>query len=484
MKTRFPIFVSFVALGAFVSHVAFAQPRVSGYSEATEFVELQVGETKLLHVTHEIIRIAVANPEVADAQAVTQSQVLITAENVGSTHIIFWDANDQPLVVSVEVNRNLDQLRGQLEKLFPGEQIEVSAAGELLVLSGQVSDLRLPSRAADLAGLYSEQLANLIEVEGDQQVQLEVRFAEVSRTALRRLGLNILWQGGDAGPFVSGQPAPGVAGAILPVPGTGSPAQPALPGPVFREAFNLFFSSGLTDFPFGAVLSILAREGLANTLAEPTLVAHSGQEASFHAGGELPILIARDLGQTTVEFKEFGVRLDFVPTVLGGGSISLKLAVEVSEPDPTNSVTLAGFSIPGFRTRQSATTIRVEDGQSFAIAGLLSDEVRSVADKVPLLGDIPILGTLFRSTAFQREETELLVVVQAKLVRPIDAADAPRLPGEDELTEPTDFELFLLGRTRPVPRNTPETRGQTATPARSSVGELGPAGPIGFMREL
>ncbi len=481
--SRLSLSISSILLITSLAQGAFAQPKVSGYSEATEFVSLQVGETRLLRLSEEVIRIAIADPDVADAQAVTQNQVLITAEKVGSTHIIFWDEDDNPLVVSVEVNRNLGQLRAQLEKLFPDEQIEVSAAGELLVLSGRVADLRVPSRVADLAGLYSEQLANLIEVEGDQQVQLEVRFAEVSRTALRRIGMNILWQGGDAGPYIAGQPPPGVAGSYFDVPGTeGTP--PSLGSPAFQEAFNLFFSSGLSAFPFSAVLSILSREGLANTLAEPTLVAYSGQEASFHAGGELPLLIARDLGQTTVEFKGFGVQLDFIPTVLGSGSISLKLNVEVSEPDPTTRVTLGGFDIPGFRTRQSSTTIRVEDGQSFAIAGLLSDEVRSVGDKVPLLGDIPILGALFRSTAFQREETELLVVVKAKLVRPIDEADISLLPGEDELTEPTDLELFLLGRIEPVKRRSTDQDEQSRPPVATSEIERGPAGPIGFIREI
>ncbi|MFU8829262.1 MAG: pilus assembly protein N-terminal domain-containing protein, partial [Phycisphaerales bacterium] len=180
-------------LFCFFPGVAKPQPQVRSHAEATEFVELQVGETRLLHVSREITRIAIADPEVADAQAVTVTQVLLTAESAGNTHIIFWDQDDAPLVVAVQVTRNLGQLRRQLEELFPGERIEVSAAGELLVLSGRVSDLRLPGRAAELAGLYSDQLANLIEVEGDQQVQLEVRFAEVSRTALRRLGLNFLW---------------------------------------------------------------------------------------------------------------------------------------------------------------------------------------------------------------------------------------------------------------------------------------------------
>jgi pilus assembly protein CpaC len=480
-------FVCFAVAFALVS-TAHAQPLVRSQSEAAETIDLQVGETRLLRVSEEIIRISVADPDVADVQVVTQSQVLITAQRVGNTHLIMWGRSDEPLVLSVDVNRNLDQLRSQLAQLFPGENIEVGSAGELVVLSGEVSDLRLPARAAELAGLYSEQLANLIQVQGDQQVQLEVRFAEVSRSGLRRLGLNFLWTGGERGPYVGGQVPPSASTTDYhrqqqTIPGTGVAGIPLVGAPSFQDAFNLFFSTGLSEFPFSAILSILSREGLAKTLAEPTLVALSGQEASFQAGGEVPILTAQSLGNVSVQYREFGVQLDFVPTVLGGGTINLQLAVEVSEPDPAAGVVLGGFVVPGFRTRKSSTTVRLNDGQSFAIAGLLSDDVRSSVDKLPILGDIPILGALFRSTAFQREETELLVVVKAELVRPLDAHELPLLPGEDELTEPTDFELFLLGRIKPRKKDDDGRRDRAPAARESSARHMGPAGPIGFMRD-
>jgi pilus assembly protein CpaC len=269
----------------------------------------------------------------------------------------------------------------------------------------------------------------------------------------------------------------GVHNQIL-VPGTGHAAGPPfVAAPGFGNAFNLFFSTGLSDFPFSAVLSILSQEGLAKILAEPTLVALSGQEASFHAGGEVPILVARQLGEVTVEYKKFGVRLTFTPTVLGEGTISLDMAVEVSEPDAASGVVLGGFRIPGFRSRSSATTVRLSDGQSFAVAGLLSESLRNTVAKVPVLGDIPILGALFRSTAFQREETELLVVVRANLVRPQRAGALSPLPGEGELTDPGDARLFLLGT---LAGNAPSPPPSTpAPPPRAG----GPSGPIGFARE-
>lgn len=465
-----------------------AQPKVVQQAEVTSAMPLQVGETRLLQLSEKVIRIAVADPTVADVQAVTEDQVLITAKSVGNTNLTMWNTSNKPLVISVICTRNLDQLRGQLQRLFPGEPIVVGSAGELVILSGTVSDLRVPARAAELASLYSDKLANQIEVAGDQQVELEVRFAEVSRTGLRKLGLNYLWQDGARG-YVGGvatpstQPGQYLGGANnLLVPGTGG-GPPLVPAPSANQAFNLVFSTGLSKFPFSTVLSILSQEGLAKTLAEPTLVALSGQEASFHAGGEVPILIARQLGEVSVEYKKFGVRLQFTPTVLGKRMISAKIGVEVSEPDPTAGATLGGFSIPGFRTRSSETTVRIADGQSFAIGGLLSDNIRSTVHKIPVLGDVPILGMLFRSTAFQREETELMVVVRARLVRPLDGDQVSPLPGEDELTDPTDFELFMLGQIEPRKQDRKRRAAPVTHRAQSATPSFGPTGPIGFVRD-
>lgn len=466
-----------------------AQPKVVGQAEVTSAMPLQVGETRLLQLSEKVIRIAVADPTVADVQVVTEDQVLITAKGVGNTNLTMWNTSNKPLVISVICSRNLDQLRSQLQRLFPGEPIVVGSAGELVILSGTVSDLRVPARAAELASLYSDKVANQIEVSGDQQVELEVRFAEVSRSGLRKLGLNYLWEDGARG-YVGGVATPStqvgqyLSGANnLHVPGTGGSGPPVVPVPSANQAFNLFFSTGLSKFPFSTVLSILSQEGLAKILAEPTLVALSGQEASFHAGGEVPILIARQLGEVSVEYKKFGVRLQFTPTVLGKRMISAKIAVEVSEPDPTAGATLGGFSIPGFRTRSSETTVRIADGQSFAIAGLLSDNIRSTVYKIPVLGDVPILGLLFRSTAFQREETELMVVIRARLVRPLDGDQVSTLPGEDELTDPTDFELFMLGQIEPRKQDRKRRTVPVTGHARSATPSFGPTGPIGFVRD-
>ena len=446
-----------LAIGAslvFVGGVAAQRPEATLEDEPAQQIRMEIGQTRLLHTTTKVVRVSVADPNVADVQVVTPQQILITAKTVGYTHLIVWGANEEPLVMAVSCSRNLDELRAQFKELFPGENIRVSAVSDLVVLSGTVSDLRLPARAAEVAALHSERLANLIQVTGDQQVQLDVRFAEVSRGGLRKSGVNFLWRDSQRGNIAGMSTASSPPGQYLRgdsgIPGTGAaPAPPFVSGPDSGDAFNLFFSTGLSSFPFSAILSILTEEGLAKTLAEPTLVALSGQEAQFHAGGEVPILMGGSLGTVNVNYKKFGVQLKFTPTVLNERNMSLKLGIEVSELDSTAGVVVSGFLVPGFRTRSSDTTVRLRDGQSFAIAGLLSDSTRSSVSKVPGLGDLPILGALFRSTAYQREETELLMVVTAHLVRPVQPDDVPALPGEDEFNDPNDFELFLFGKLEP-----------------------------------
>lgn len=406
---------------------------------------LEVGQNRLLVLSEPIARVSVADPRIADLKVITPTQLLLTARGVGATDLTLWNKKDAPLVVALIVTRNLDALRRQLRELFPNENITVApAAGDLVVLSGDVADVRVPERAAQVAQLHAEKVANLIRVTGNQQVQLEVRFAEVSRRGLRQMGFNFFHR--DAAQrFVAGaaNPATG-AGTFLQVPGTGTAARPDLYAAGPAAGFSLFFS-GLANFPLSAMLSLLETNGLAKLLAEPTLVAMSGQEAKFLAGGEFPIPYSSGLGAVTVQWKKFGIMLSFTPTVINDGMMHLKLAAEVSDVDPSRSVTIGGFSIPGLTSRQSETTVRLGDGQSFAIAGLLSSRIRSQIDKIPLLGDLPILGALFRSVQYSRDESELLVVVTAHLARPMLPHEVPPLPTDDELNDPNDFELFLLG---------------------------------------
>jgi pilus assembly protein CpaC len=420
------------------------QIRIDREVGAARDLALEMGQNRLLVLSEPIARVSVADPKVADMKVITPTQLLLTARGVGSTDLTLWNKRDEPLVLALLVTRNLDALRKQLKDLFPGEQINVSAAGDLVVLSGEATDMRVPERAAEVAQLHAEKVANLMRVSGNQQVQLEVKFAEVSRTAMRSMGLN-LFHRDLAGQLVAGAAAPGTApGQFLTVPGAGSSQVPDIFPAATGGGFSLFFS-GLASFPFSAILSLLEANGLSKTLAEPTLVAMSGQDAKFLAGGEFPIPVSTGLGAVGVQWKKFGIILNFTPTVVSEGFLHLKLQTEVSDIDVSRTVTVGGFSIPGLISRQSETTVRLSDGQSFAIAGLLNDQIRSQINKIPILADIPILGALFRSVNYQRQETELIVVITARLTKPVAPHEMPALPTDDELNDPSDFELFLLG---------------------------------------
>ncbi len=444
---------------------------------AASELALEAGQNRLLILSEEIGRVAVADPAVADLKVVATNQLMLTAKGSGTTDLTLWNRNNEPLVIALVVTRNLEPLRKQVKELFPGEKVTITGAGELVILSGEVSDVRVPERLVEVAKLHAKQVANLVKVSGNQQVQLEVRFAEVGRSALRQIGVNLFHKSAN-GEVIAGMTGRGTIPADLGVPGTGASgrAAPGMPPEIFRPQFNNGFSmflSSFPDFPFSAMLSLLESNGLAKTLAEPTLVTLSGQQARFVAGGELPIPLGGSFGQTQVEWKKFGILLDFTPTVIAGDTIHLDLKAEVSDIDQSLAITIGGTTIPGLTSRQSETTIRLGDGQSFAIAGLLSDRVRSQIEKVPLLGSIPILGALFRSTQYRREESELLVVVTARLAKPVAPHQLPPMPTERELNHPGDLELFLMGW---------DGGGKTTPRDVSARPAGGPSGARGFVR--
>ena len=454
------------------------QIRIDREVGSTRSLRLELGQNRLLILSEQIVRVSVADPRVADLKVITPTQLLLTAKGVGSTDLSLWNKRDEPLVLALDVSRNLESLRKQLKEPLPEENIQVSAAGDLVIVSGEASDVRVPDRAVEIAKLHADKVANLVKVRGNQQVQLEVKFAEVSRSGLRQMSVNLLHQ--DAlGRFVTGSTGPSTPpGVTIGVPGTGRWGTPPLYPPDKPNAFSLFFS-GLPKFPISAMVSLLESSGLAKILAEPTLVALSGQEAKFLAGGEFPIPFSTGLGQTSISWKKFGIILNFTPTVIDSGTIHLKLNTEVSDVDPARGVTLGGFFVPGLTSRQSETTVRLGDGQSFAIAGLLSNRVRSQIDKVPLFGDLPILGALFRSVDYRRDESELMVVITAHLARPLAPHEIPALPTDQELNDPGDFELFLLGGQG---RGAPNRPAEAGANAGDRAQGRGPSGQLGFIR--
>ncbi|MFC1610201.1 type II and III secretion system protein family protein [Myxococcota bacterium] len=459
---------------------------------AVHELRLEAGQNRLLVLSEAIGRVSVANPDVADLKVVTPTQLLLTAKGVGNTDLTLWNKKDEPLVVALLVTRNLEGLRQQLRDLFPEETIGVAAAGDLVILTGEVSDVRLPERLAEVAKLHAGKVANLVKVSGEQQVQLEVKFAEVKRSGLKELGANFFHRSvdyrtnsgmsgpGNMGNFLNNTQSPTVpmAGMRSGPLGRFGGNPPDVPAPAYGDSFSFWISNFNSYFPFAFMLSILESSGMAKTLAEPTLVTLSGQKASFLAGGEIPVPMSASLGQVNVEWKKFGVRLEFTPTVIGKDTVHLHLYTEVSDLDPNTAVMISGYTIPGLTSRQGETTIRLADGQSFAIAGLLSDSVRSQIDRVPLLGHLPILGALFRSTAWQRDETELLVVVTARLARPVAPHEVPPLPTDYEENDLSNFELLLMGwdSTSTSP-NSSSSNGHAA-----ALDRRGPVGVVGFVR--
>lgn len=458
---------------------AMAAP-AAAQKDADDTIKVTVSATRYLELGAAIQRVSTGSSDIADVKAFPPDQLLITGRRPGVTNATVWTKSGVQ-VLAIECEYPADQIRSALRRALPdARKLDVTTAGASLVLSGEVGSAADVERAeaiaralvAGVVGSGDVPVVNMLRVPGNQQVQLEVTFAEVSRSALRQIGFNFWSRHTSAGGrgYAGGLTSPTTGlGNLAPETQTpdignlnhgqtgfdtgGLPVTETVPlvaNPI-QGAFGFIFSSTLGGFPFSAALSMLSSKGYSRTLAEPTLVALSGKSANFLAGGEFPIPIPQSLGQTAIEYRKFGVQLSFTPTVVGR-EIQLDLAMTVSDIDQSLGVRIESTSVPGLTERHSQTTVRLEDGQSFVIAGLLSDKVRSTSDKVPWLGSVPVLGALFRSSNYRREETELLVVVTAHRVAP--TSERPTLPGESTTTDPGDLELFLLGhhesKTTPV----------------------------------
>jgi pilus assembly protein CpaC len=377
-------------------------------------IDLLVGRSTVLNVGTTIARVSLTVPDVADAMVTAPTQLLIHGKTPGIISLFVWDKAGAIKTYEVNVRRDLTALNNHLKQLFPGESITVLGSGKDVVLSGTVASQYVVDKAAEVAGGYVEKKDNVVNLLKQQegvasnQVMLRVRFAEVSRTALQELGVSLVANGSGTSNQWFGRTTPGI------------------PGPEFDDG-RLLFSDFLNIFVFnakeqlGGVIRALHNKGLFQSLAEPNLIATNGKEASFLAGGEYPYPIIQPSGtggnSVTIAFKEFGVRLNFTPTVLGGDLIHLKLRPEVSSLDFANAVLLEGFRIPALTTRRTETEVELRDGQTFAIAGLMNNTLTSSMSKIPGIGDIPILGLLFRSKAHQKNQTELVVMITPTIIR-------------------------------------------------------------------
>ncbi|WP_341936332.1 type II and III secretion system protein family protein [Marinimicrobium sp. C2-29] len=419
-------------------------------------IEVPLYKTRTLQLQRPVRRVSVGNADIADILMLRSSQIYIQGKTLGSTNVMLWDNSDNLLgAIDIEVVHDLNSLKSKLHQLMPSERIQVYTSQRSLVLAGEVSSAARLDTALRLAQSFTngdDNVINLMGVGGSQQVMLKVTVAEVSRTMMRRLGIKFNALDTGDSEWITG----GVNGGAS-VPGiqrdNGVSFFEVNPVTPLIDNTGLFASFLNETFLFNATLEASKETGSAKILAEPTLTTLSGQEARFLSGGELPIPVPQGDRGITVEFKEFGIGLKFLPVVLDSGRINLRINVSVSDLLSANAIVLQSedtssqFFVPALSTRSAYSTVELGDGQTIGIAGLISEDTRDTATKFPGLGDIPILGHLFRSQEFEQGETELVITVTPQLAQPVEERHAAlRLP-TDRYVEPAAWEFYLLGRT-------------------------------------
>jgi len=485
---RLGLFVLFIAI--FGQSVIFATDDVSD-------VRLMVGRSMVLDMGTPIARVSLTSPDVADAMVTSPNELLVNGKMPGTISMFVWDRAGGIRRFEVVVQRDLARLNEQVKALFPGEAIAAASNGKSVILSGSVTSKDVAEKAIEVAAGYvekKEEVVNLLQVrEGaaSNQVLLRVRFAEVSRTALTEIGTQLFTGPNGYKNFL------------------GRSTTQQFPAPIFDDkggtVNHLVFTDYLNFFlmdmknQLGLDIKALQTKGLIQTLAEPNLVAESGKEASFLAGGEFPVPIAQPSGGSvaiTVVFKEFGIRLNFTP-IVNGDRVHLKVRPEVSTLDFANGVTLQGFRIPALSTRRAETELELMNGQTFAIAGLLDNTVSTTMQKIPGIGDIPILGELFKSRQAQKDKTELVVMITPEILprnSPGVTSDMPRMPETflpalpDKKTHPLPPPAFggkvgsgaASAAPSPAPTATPNLAplpSKDPTAAAAAVSALTPAAP-------
>jgi pilus assembly protein CpaC len=422
------------------------QAQLSVENREVQRLELGVGKSKVLDTPMPIKRASLANPDVADTVVLSPTQIYLTGKTVGVTSLTLWQDNGKMFATfDVVVSPDLTRLKENLYRTLPDESgIQVTTNHDSITLAGTVSSTMNLTRALGIAEAYApKKVTNLLQVGGVQQVMLEVRVAEMNRELIRRLGVNLGAVARDGfGVTALNQLTNLLGGGSFSGAGGAFSSSSALTQEV-TAGINSALGFRTGSITWTGYIDALKEQNIVKVLAKPTLVALSGQEAAFLAGGEFPIPVPQAFGVLTIQFKKFGVGLTFSPTVLSNRHINITVAPEVSELDFSNALRLQGFTIPAITTRRASTVIELADGQSFAIGGLLRDNVRESVKKFPVLGEIPILGALFRSSSFQKNETELVIIVTPHLVKPLDMT-TQTLP-TDYYVEPNDFEFFLMG---------------------------------------
>ncbi len=411
--------------------IAVSAPRFVHAADDASSVRLLVGRSAIVDVGSAIARVSLTSSDVADAVVTSTNQLLVNGKMPGTISMYVWERTGGLHRYEIVVQRDLAHLNEQIKRLFPGESIEAQSSGKGIVLSGNVSSKTIFDNAATVAAGYVEkadEVVNMLRMQestASNQVLLRVRFAEVSRSAITDLGAS-LFTGANGYKDVL---ARSTTGTSAPNFDNSDPTQPKL---VFSDFLNLFLFDA--KHQLGTVIKALQTKGQFQSLAEPNLVAESGKEASFLAGGEFPVPIAQGSGSNmaiSVQYKEFGVRLNFTP-VIHGDRVHLKVRPEVSTLDFANGVVLQGFRIPALSTRRTETEVDLMDGQTFAISGLINNSMNSTLQKIPGIGDIPILGLLFKSKGANKEQTELVVMITPQILARTSAGVTTTLPGTPE----------------------------------------------------
>ena len=402
-------------------------------------LRVMVGKSLLINTTDRLKRVSVTDPEIADPQVITPTQVLVHGRSPGEVSLLIWDESERSRSFDLRVDVDVTAAQEEIKRIFPEEQIEVSASRSAIVLSGHVTTEDVAKHAGQVAAAYSKNVINVLTFGpvGAQEVLLEVKFAEVDRSAVTQLGVNLFAPGlgntvalSQTGQFGS-LTVTNTAQTTVTNGNTQTTTTTATPPVVnISDFLNLFVAR--TDVNIGAVIKALQQKNLLQILAEPNLIAVNGKEASFLAGGEFPFPIVQP-GQgftaVTIQFREFGVKLKFTPVIMPNNNIHLQVVPEVSQLDFTNALTISGFTVPALSTRKAQTEFELQDGQSFVIAGLMDNRVTNVASKMPGLGDIPILGNFFRSKNVQKSNAELMVLCTVHRVSPSSQAPlAPKTP--------------------------------------------------------
>ena len=461
-------------------------------SAASQKITISLHQSAIVQTSTAVARADVISSHIADVQPISATQLLITGKSYGRTNVILWDNAEEQCLLDVTVELDMEALTEALQAVDPQADFRARSVQGHIVLTGTSSSAERAERMVELAGLFlpapigdipKTAVQNHLDVAGEQQVLLRCVVAEVSRTAIRQLGVNgflagenvrdafLVNQIGGINPISIGAAGGGLVTQNIPF-GIQEEGIPIGRAPTLSVGFprvqtQLFFKA-------------MADNTLLRILAEPNLVAISGRTATFLAGGEFPIPVPQGNQQVTIEFREFGVRLNFTPVVLGHQRIRLRVAPEVSELDFSNPVQIEGFVVPGLTTRAAETTVELGNGQTFAIAGLLSEQIRGLATRVPGLGDVPILGTLFRSVSYQRSLTELVILVTPEIVAPLDPHQKVPLPGSD-IIDPTDHQLYVMGLLEGDQPDAPEGYYEEASSntAGSEPDELSIHGPWG-----